>query len=1034
MNPFLIKSESDKELFNILAKINKKSAVTKEKSLKQLLNNIKRFDIENNITEIVNTVLPCLLNESLEVTTPSFMIINSLYTVYGNIMELDRIIPTIIIFSLNHPEFHKDKTIVNPANILKYQNQLLESINFEHNRIVFYKIIILLLRYTKEKHVVELSIHTKLNQIKIDNEVDFKFIYNIFKFLSTEENKTLMAEKVKSVRKINLIDLKWDLLLEFTNFLHTVAEEEIQRDSRYLSVQNISRIITDRNLNFDLVNSRSPECLEIILQRVKEKKAYIIQYINEQSPGSKNLEFNVLEFLHDFSILNECCDFTRINQVVNYIENKKLWDSYDKTKTLLGLEDRQKLVRAFIIKVQIDLDIEPESLEDLFPYSLEVLPISYFKNYFDRFTGHQEAIIRKFPSLLTMDYLKSIIVNRSKLLMVIDLIHNDDMKEYIVSVLKHKYRVNDFIFIYEAIEIPYYLHHIFYFNLYKHKDLKNIKIDSRLVFNTYLNKDFILHLVEREELDLEVFLEEITNSISKVKVNNSMFYSSAYFYSNPRFFENIEKVPFDTKTCMYLEFILSLLQVIHTKTRYSNKVYYLICLLSEILGNSEIDSQSIHFTEELLSSIKHCQNEFTFKIIFDQLNSGVLNINRVREIENTLGVDKSFIFPDSDDYSFYIDMASRIFKGENLPINDLEVGFDSQNKRIINLLVEYFHTFEESANVSFSQDSTNDSHYRIAFTIEDTNYLSNRALLNITSADLNNGANNEKLLNLIENDFIWELPNKLFQGREQIFNTFLENTYRILSNDFCNIYNLARFGENLIESELFDMITANIDFVHKVEGDRIIFIWNVFLRSIEYIRNINTIFFIEKNIRNLNYKKFLSSTHDEGLIQSFGYNFPNLLSNKVNIEKYIEKESKIRISGIDAVLLKKGSGFILKMHYGFEDTKFECSIEIDSCDISKTSFTCNHFHKDLITLKIKGLLKKSRRYMEIMSLWKVNIDRKMEGVKECFICYLVVDASDNSFPDFACNQCGNKFHKRCISQWGAKSGNMTCPLCRKSFK
>jgi E3 ubiquitin-protein ligase listerin len=51
------------------------------------------------------------------------------------------------------------------------------------------------------------------------------------------------------------------------------------------------------------------------------------------------------------------------------------------------------------------------------------------------------------------------------------------------------------------------------------------------------------------------------------------------------------------------------------------------------------------------------------------------------------------------------------------------------------------------------------------------------------------------------------------------------------------------------------------------------------------------------------------------------------------------------------------------------------------------------------TLSIRNLL--HTRNGDIISailLWKKNIDKEMEGVEECYICYSVMHASDKSLP------------------------------------
>jgi E3 ubiquitin-protein ligase listerin len=86
------------------------------------------------------------------------------------------------------------------------------------------------------------------------------------------------------------------------------------------------------------------------------------------------------------------------------------------------------------------------------------------------------------------------------------------------------------------------------------------------------------------------------------------------------------------------------------------------------------------------------------------------------------------------------------------------------------------------------------------------------------------------------------------------------------------------------------------------------------------------------------------------------------------------------------------------------------------------------------TLSIRNLL--HTRNGDIISailLWKKNIDKEMEGVEECYICYSVMHASDKSLPTMQCRSCSNKFHVGCIRKWFNTSNKSNCPLCQNFF-
>ncbi|XP_076444404.1 E3 ubiquitin-protein ligase listerin-like isoform X2 [Babylonia areolata] len=68
--------------------------------------------------------------------------------------------------------------------------------------------------------------------------------------------------------------------------------------------------------------------------------------------------------------------------------------------------------------------------------------------------------------------------------------------------------------------------------------------------------------------------------------------------------------------------------------------------------------------------------------------------------------------------------------------------------------------------------------------------------------------------------------------------------------------------------------------------------------------------------------------------------------------------------------------------------------------------------------------------IEGLKIWKRNIDKKLEGVEECYICYAVIHATNLDLPRIPCGTCKKKFHSSCLYKWLNSSQNATCPLCR----
>jgi hypothetical protein len=63
------------------------------------------------------------------------------------------------------------------------------------------------------------------------------------------------------------------------------------------------------------------------------------------------------------------------------------------------------------------------------------------------------------------------------------------------------------------------------------------------------------------------------------------------------------------------------------------------------------------------------------------------------------------------------------------------------------------------------------------------------------------------------------------------------------------------------------------------------------------------------------------------------------------------------------------------------------------------------------------LTKENSRILDAILLWKQNVEKELEGIEECNICYYIVHASDKSLPNLPCRTCKNKFHSTCIRKW-----------------
>lgn len=52
--------------------------------------------------------------------------------------------------------------------------------------------------------------------------------------------------------------------------------------------------------------------------------------------------------------------------------------------------------------------------------------------------------------------------------------------------------------------------------------------------------------------------------------------------------------------------------------------------------------------------------------------------------------------------------------------------------------------------------------------------------------------------------------------------------------------------------------------------------------------------------------------------------------------------------------------------------------------------------------------------MDGLKLWKNNLDKRFDGVEECYICFCVIHAGTYQLPKLSCQTCRKKFHSACL--------------------
>ncbi|XP_044263006.1 E3 ubiquitin-protein ligase listerin [Tribolium madens] len=90
-------------------------------------------------------------------------------------------------------------------------------------------------------------------------------------------------------------------------------------------------------------------------------------------------------------------------------------------------------------------------------------------------------------------------------------------------------------------------------------------------------------------------------------------------------------------------------------------------------------------------------------------------------------------------------------------------------------------------------------------------------------------------------------------------------------------------------------------------------------------------------------------------------------------------------------------------------------------------------HKQWLMQLKKYLVHQNGRIWDGLSLWNSNLDKKFDGVEECYICFAVLHPGTYQLPKLSCQTCRKKFHSACLYKWFSTSNVSSCPICRNLF-
>ncbi|OAG30550.1 hypothetical protein NEIG_00062 [Nematocida sp. ERTm5] len=312
----------------------------------------------------------------------------------------------------------------------------------------------------------------------------------------------------------------------------------------------------------------------------------------------------------------------------------------------------------------------------------------------------------------------------------------------------------------------------------------------------------------------------------------------------------------------------------------------------------------------------------------------------------------------------------------------------------------------------------------------------------------------EKAAACIRSDCAWTAGAAAY--RSEMYNPILKSIAKHYANSVLNVYSMSKVEEGAIDAEIFYML-FDIPAIQDIKNMNA-YEWRLFLAICSEIRSIELLSLISTMVRaECKWLPFLISSESDALdlLGLFAKNFPVLLRiffkssrNVRRVQKYfisrvtpnlIREEASRPLQGVEIKVKTIAETHILVVLYKIEESELEVNINFPK-DYPLTIpeikiIRCVGVKKQRLQrllLRIQMLMAEHCRVGEALVLWKLALDRTIDEIEECGICFFMVDEVSKSFPDTTCAKCSNQFHGICLKTWLKRSKNL-CPICREEI-
>ncbi|KAF9760854.1 E3 ubiquitin-protein ligase listerin [Nosema granulosis] len=997
MNPFDLNSQFDSFTYNNLSGLNKNS----EKQVIESFNNLLKsnnLDLNPDNAMVFEAMKKHLASNNIVIRNLACDLLYKFYTDGHLSRNLNELTAVWLYKFIENPDYKTGKLIY--KNHLKFEETekyFLDLLDFQNETILALKGFIYALKSLHKESHKEFFI-SKIHSIKFNSNNVLHRVYNVLEILGPIEE--IYCEILK-VAAPSLLNNKWSIIFR----IFKRVPKEINRDARYLSPDLLKEIV-DALESTDGLQVKTNESLYIVLKKVKDVEEYLKENMLKVDTTTLDykqlgvsLEFldsnfeqdtvngiiveeiginsNIREFIERDAILREMIDIKEDTEMKEIDEDfvKEVLESFKR------LKQPEIIKRAALFSMSLQANFfEDKFIVENIEDALKVFPKEAF--FKEGLEYDRTLVIQKYPEDFDEETARMSIERDFKPFVKIERFRK------IVTIVLDRLSPLELHEAYRTVDFPE-AYDLFFYYKFRRGKIDCSKIYKELL-EDYLDSAFIRDLFKHPSFDRASFFEAVCLYISEYKIPITTEYSSSFYDSKPEFFENVE-------------IRRKLLEIEEIKKIYS--------------GNLESEEEKLLFL--VINEILNCEDgEFLIsegtKV---SLGKNQIFVEKVLSSKCEKATECAFL---KKDEKRTIDFCLRNL---NFTVKHLKfIDFSYLSNKSLKIVVE------EIINYLENEDEEDSSYYSIESTEESLGYLKEDPSKYFTINDI---------VQLVESDRL--LLGEFYIERIEIYNPLFKVLSRELSSNMLNNFSLSKIEQEINPEELLDFVLSGFP------SNPVLF-WDLLLSSISLIRNTELVIFIEEILLKRNSKSSEIPTNTLPLLdfdsmptttqKVFSFTFPNLFveisKKKFEYEDLIYQEACNKIENVKCRMNKTSVDYSLKITYVFGGDEFVGYLKIPfDYPFKRPVFSTNVEKNSLLNLKISELLRKTSKFMSIIDLWKMNIDKKVAGAKECLFCYFILHTTDGSFPEYACIHCNNKFHNRCIERWVSSYNKRTCPLCRQ---